>query len=133
MSDVRPRLYIGTNGLSVWTSDDCGETLERMQSESGLYSGSQVWALAGSPRDGSILAGTETGLYQLRTFEGGWSHIPSVMDGRLITALAYSPHHPDVLLAGTQPAGLFRSVDGGATWDDLRVGMKPYVALRFRD
>jgi photosystem II stability/assembly factor-like uncharacterized protein len=132
MSDLQGRLFIGTNGLSVWTSDDRGNTLVRMQSETGLYSGSQVWALA-APRDGSMLAGTETGLYRLRTLQAGWSHIPSAMDGRLITAIACSPHDPDVLLAGTQPAGLFRSTDGGATWNDLQVGMKPYVALRFRD
>jgi photosystem II stability/assembly factor-like uncharacterized protein len=127
-----PRLYIATNGLSVWYSDDQGETLHRMQSETGLYSGSQVWALAHDPQSHrGVLAGTGTGLYRLDGAHGMWTHIPSSMDGRLITAIAHVPSEPGVILAGTQPAGLFRSEDGGATWTDLHVPMKPYVALRF--
>ncbi len=129
-----PRLYIATNGLSVWYSDDCGETLVRMQSQTGLYSGSQVWALASSaPSPKVVLAGTETGLYRLDPAQGAWSHIPSLMDGRLITAIAFAPQDPSVIFVGTQPAGLFRSDDGGRNWTDLQVPMKPYVALRFID
>jgi photosystem II stability/assembly factor-like uncharacterized protein len=130
MSSADARLYIGTNGLSVWTSDDLGETLVRMQSETGLYSGSQVWALA-AESEHAILAGTETGLYRLDPRKGQWRHVASAMDGRLITAIAVAPGNSGVLLAGTQPAGLFRSEDGGTTWHDLGVPMKPYVALRF--
>lgn len=129
-----PRLYIATNGLSVWYSDDRGETLVRMQSQSGLYSGSQVWALASSAQSPEVvLAGTDSGLYRLEPAHGAWSHMPSPMDGRLITAIAFAPHDPSVILIGTQPAGLFRSEDGGRSWTDLQVPMKPYVALRFVD
>ena len=42
-------LYVATNGLSVWSSADLGETLLRMSTGTGLYSGSQVWALALHP------------------------------------------------------------------------------------
>jgi len=35
-------LYVATNGLSVWRSTDLGETLDRMSTGTGLYSGSQV-------------------------------------------------------------------------------------------
>lgn len=129
-----PRLYIATNGLSVWYSDDYGESLVRMQSQTGLYSSSQVWALASSAQSPKVvLAGTETGLYRLDPAHGAWSHVPSPMDGRLITAIAFAPQDPSVIFVGTQPAGLFRSEDGGHSWIDLKVPMKPYVALRFID
>ena len=58
-----PRLYVATNGLSVWSSTDLGETLVRTGTGRGMYSGSQVWALA--PRGGTtgeLLAGTNTGI-----------------------------------------------------------------------
>jgi len=126
------RLYIATNGLSVWYSDDCGDTIQRMQSQTGLYSGSQVWALADVVDPGNgILAGTETGLYRLDSAGNAWTHISSPMDSRLITAIARAPADPAVILAGTQPSGLFRSADGGRTWSDLNVPIKPHVALRF--
>ena len=42
-------LYVATNGLSVWSSGDLGETLLRMQTGTGMYRGSQVWSLALHP------------------------------------------------------------------------------------
>ena len=45
-----PHLYVATNGLSVWRSEDLGATLLRMSTGSGMYSGSQVWALAPHPK-----------------------------------------------------------------------------------
>ena len=61
-----PRLYIGTNGLSVWSSTDLGQTLVRTGTGRGMYSGSQVWALAPrAPATGELLAGTNTGIYCL--------------------------------------------------------------------
>jgi photosystem II stability/assembly factor-like uncharacterized protein len=127
---MKPRLYVGTNGLSVWTSHDLGETLARMGSGKGLYSGSQVWALAA--REGELFAGTNSGLYRLDTAAGRWSSVPSPMDAMLVTALAFSPHDPDVMLAGTQPAALYRSDDGGSRWRRLDTAMKPYATIGFQ-
>jgi photosystem II stability/assembly factor-like uncharacterized protein len=127
---MKPRLYVGTNGLSVWTSLDLGETLTRMGSGMGLYSGSQVWALAA--RKGELFAGTNSGIYRLDTTAGRWSSMSSPMDAMLVTAIAFSPHDPDVMLAGTQPAALYRSDDGGRRWRRLDAGMKPYASLGFQ-
>ena len=49
----------------------------------------------------------------------------------LVTALAYAPDNPDIILAGTQPAGLYRSEDGGESWRKLEVPMKPYALTRY--
>jgi photosystem II stability/assembly factor-like uncharacterized protein len=48
-------------------------------------------------------------------------------DLMLVTALAYAPDNPDVIVAGTQPAGLYRSEDAGTSWRNLGVPMKPYA------
>lgn len=118
---MKPQLYVATNGLGVWTSDDLGDTLTRMSSRTGMYSGYHVWALAADPSDPNWLyAGTNGGLYRLDRRQQKWSHIPSPMDERFkITAIAFSPHNPDVVIAGTQFAALYRSEDHGKSWREL--------------
>lgn len=117
------QLYIATNGLGMWTSDDLGKTLVRMGSRTGMYSGYQIWALANDPSNPNILlAGTNGGLFRLDRQQMQWTHMPSPMDKRFkITALAFSPKNPAVITAGTQFAALFRSEDHGRTWRQLDV------------
>src|SRR6186713_425369 len=119
--EMTPRLYIGTAGLSVWYSDDLGETLQRFWGASGMYSETRVWALSAHPeRPGELLAGTDTGIYRLDIASGKWVHLPSVMDDLCIWSVARSPHDPDLVLAGTRPPGIFRSTDGARTWERVR-------------
>jgi photosystem II stability/assembly factor-like uncharacterized protein len=129
---MTPQLYVATNGLSVWSSRDLGETISRMPSSTGMYSGSQVWALAVHPSaPGVLLAGTDSGVYRLDAAAQRWTHLSSAMDDMLVTALAFSPDNPDVILAGTQPSAIFRSADAGETWTAIETGMKPFVASGF--
>ena len=122
-------LYVATNGLSVWRSIDLGETLDRMSTGTGMYSGSQVWSLARHPELSHVLlAGTNSGVYRLDQKESNWTHLASPMDdAALVTALAYAPDHPEIILAGTQPAGLYCTKDGGKNWQKIEVPMKPYA------
>ena len=114
---MMPRLYIGTAGLSVWYSDDLGETLQRFWGTSGLYSETRVWALATHPeRPEELLAGTDSGIYRLDVASGKWTHLPSEMDDLCIWSVTRSPHDPDLVLAGTRPPAMFRSTDGAKTW-----------------
>lgn len=118
------RLSIGTIGLSVWFSEDLGESWRRPYSESGLYLEARVWALSAHPAmPGRLYAGTDAGLYRFDPDRGEvcWTHLPSPMDGLCIWALAQAPHDPDVMIAGTHPAALFRSDDAGTTWRRLDV------------
>jgi ligand-binding sensor domain-containing protein len=115
--DMAPRLYIGTGGLSVWYSDDLGQTLERLLGKTGLYSETRVWALtAHSDAPGELLAGTDSGIHRLDTKEHRWTHVPSPMDNLQVWSIARAPGNPDVILAGTRPAAIYRSEDAGKTW-----------------
>jgi photosystem II stability/assembly factor-like uncharacterized protein len=118
---MTPQLYIASNGLGLWTSDDLGETIVRMGSRAGMYSGYQIWALASDPSDvNSLLLGTNGGLFRLDRRARTLTHMPSPMDEHhKITALAFSPHNANVIIAGTQFAALYRSEDHGRTWRKL--------------
>lgn len=119
---MNTRAYIGTAGLSVWHSTDRGETWARPYSESGLYLEARCWALSAHPsRPGQVFAGTDSGLYRFDVADLKWRHLRSPMDEMQIWALAQAPDDPDVLLAGTRPAALFRSEDGGRHWQRLDV------------
>ena len=129
-NDTSP--LVATNGLSVWSSSDLGETISRMPSSTGMYSGSQVWSLAvQSASPGVLLAGTDIGVYRLDQATQRWTHLPSPMDDMLVTALAFSAADPRIILAGTQPAAVLASSDAGETWTLIETGMKPFVASGF--
>lgn len=117
---MRPRLYLGTIGLSVWFTDDFGDSLGRYLSDSGLYSESRIWALARHPvAPNEILAGTDSGIYRLDRKSGQFSRVSSPMDELCVWSIAQSPRDPDVVLVGTRPAALFRSEDRGRSWHRL--------------
>jgi photosystem II stability/assembly factor-like uncharacterized protein len=117
---ITPLLSVGTAGMSVWFSRDLGETWDRPYSESGLYLESRVWSLATHPKlPGQLFAGTDFGVYRFDSGKNAWTHLPSAMDKLSVWSLAISPGNPRLMLAGTQPATIFRSEDGGATWTAL--------------
>jgi photosystem II stability/assembly factor-like uncharacterized protein len=49
--------------------------------------------------------------------------------GRQIWALAVDPHDPDTILAGSRPAGLYRSTDAGVTWSALDTGVAQEASI----
>jgi photosystem II stability/assembly factor-like uncharacterized protein len=117
-------LYVGTAGHAMWVSEDLGETWLRPYSPAGLYMEARVWALTSQPAWGTrIFAGTDRGIYRWHGTTRTWEHIDSPLDGLSTYAIAQSPHDPDLVLAGTHPARMFRSRDGGRTWHPLSVDL----------
>lgn len=86
-----------------------------------------VRALAAHPRDPQVIyAGTSEGLY--RTRDGGerWEPVDSPMNRLVIWSLLIDPRAPETLFVGTRPAHLFRSVDSGRSWVELRTTFAPH-------
>jgi photosystem II stability/assembly factor-like uncharacterized protein len=113
-------LYVGTAGTSTWFSGDLGENWVRPNSASGLYLESRIWTLSSHPgRPDDLLAGTDMGLYRWSESGQAWTHMPSPMDGKCIWALTQAADDPDRIFAGTRPAELYGSRDGGKSWRKL--------------
>ncbi len=69
-----------------------------------------------------MLSGADLGVYRWNPAAARWNHVPSPMDGLHILQMAQAPDDADIVFAGTRPAEIFRSLDGGLTWQRCRLG-----------
>ncbi|MGZ6315827.1 MAG: WD40/YVTN/BNR-like repeat-containing protein [Anaerolineales bacterium] len=67
-------------------------------------------------REGVILAGTTDGIFRSDDAGQSWREANSGLSSRHVRWLAYHPDISDREFAGTEPAGIFVSHDGGGAW-----------------
>jgi hypothetical protein len=67
--------------------------------------------------DGTLLAGAADGVY--RSGDDGRTWERRGIEGRLVWDIAPATREPRTLYAGSQPTGLFRSDDGGDSWQEV--------------
>jgi len=67
-------------------------------------------------REGMILAGTENGVFRSDDEGGTWEEASNGLTARHIRWMAYHPDISDLEFAGTAPANIFVSHDGGGSW-----------------
>ena len=70
---------------------------------------------------GTVFAAGDTGLFVSHDSGAKWERIGTQGDLPTIWSLAVDPSNPDTLFAGTRPAGVWRSRDGGHHWEKLNV------------
>ncbi len=113
-------ICLGTAGWGVWHSPDAGNSWIRHRAPFPLNS--RIQALVAHPKEAqTVFAGGDTGLFVSRDGGARWECIGA--DGALPTiwSLTIDPVDPDILFAGTRPAGVYRSRDGGLQWEKLAV------------
>ena len=67
-------------------------------------------------REGVILAGTTKGVFRSDDMGQTWEEASSGLTSRHLRWLAYHPDVSDLEFAGTEPAGIFISHNGGESW-----------------
>jgi photosystem II stability/assembly factor-like uncharacterized protein len=112
------KICVGTIGSGAWLSPDGGDSWRRVQT--GLWSESRVFGLTVHPTEPkTVFAGADDGIYKSRDGGQSFERLPSSMDALQVWKIAFDPSDPDTIFAGTRPAALFRSKDGGRTWQKL--------------
>ncbi len=115
-------LCVGTVGSGAWVSPDGGESWRRVRS--GLWGESRVYGLAVHPREPrTVFAGADDGIFKSQDGGQSFERLDSPMNTMDVWKIAFDPTDPDTIFAGTRPAALFRSTDGGRQWQRLRVDM----------
>ena len=115
-------ICVGTVGTGAWISPDGGETWRRIGQ--GLSGESRVYGLAVHPTEPhKVFAGAEDGLYCSKDGGRSFQHLDTAMNDFDVWRIAFDPSDPDTVFAGTRPAALFRSDDGGRQWRQLAVDM----------
>jgi photosystem II stability/assembly factor-like uncharacterized protein len=117
-------ICIGTIGSGGWLSTDGGDSWKRVEGPNGLWSESRVYCLSihpGEPR--TIFAGADDGIYKSSDGGQSFTRLDSPMNSCDVWKIAVDPADPDIIFAGTRPAALYRSKDGGNSWQRLAVDM----------
>ena len=69
-------------------------------------------------REGVLLAGTTDGIFRSDDDGRSWREASTSLSQRHVRWLAYHPDISDLEFAGTEPASIFTSRDGGNSWQE---------------
>lgn len=129
--------YFGSTGGGVWKTEDAGITWRNISD--GFFKSGSVGAIAVAPSDQNVLfagmgehavRGVMTsagdGIYKSTDAGATWHHT-GLPDSRHIAAIQVHPQNPDLVYVAVQGAlygpsehrGVYRSKDGGATWEKV--------------
>lgn len=110
-----PTLFIGAIGEGIWRSTDGGATWQR--SAKGMFVECDVRSLVvDADEPGVLYAGTNEGVWRTQNNGDDWTRLDGPMNEQVTWSLLRLPDAGDTLLAGTRPAGIYRSTDAGRTW-----------------
>jgi photosystem II stability/assembly factor-like uncharacterized protein len=154
VADVDPNVvYVGmgshdirgntSHGRGVWKSMDRGRTWTFV----GLPEAGQVARIAVHPRDANLVyvaalghafgKNPERGIFRSRDGGATWQHVLALNDSTGASALSMNPRNPRelyagmwrgerkpwALLSGGEEGGVYKSTDGGDTWNKLEGGL----------
>ena len=116
-------ILVSTAGQGVLRSNDDGKTWNRIPLDQGLEFDAVVRTLAVHPdRPEVIFAGADAGLGRSDDAGTRWVRVDSPFNDQQVWAIAIDPLDADSMLVGTgapSRAAMYRTTDGGATWDRL--------------
>ena len=70
-----------------------------------------------------VFAGTQDGIYRSGSRGNHWRRLNLPVAGSTVWSLLFRPHAPSVMYVGLAPAQIFRTRDGGDTWEPLPISL----------
>lgn len=131
-----PRVvYVGAAAGGVWKTDDAGLTFKPVMDDQPVASIGDIALAPSNPEviyvgsgESNARNSVSSGNGVYKSTDGGktWSHT-GLTDTRHISRVLVHPHNPDVVYVGAlghlfgpnAERGVFRSVDGGRTWEKV--------------
>jgi photosystem II stability/assembly factor-like uncharacterized protein len=114
-------ILVGTVGQGIMRSGDGGDSWQRVGINNGMHSDALVRTVVNHPNHPErLFAGTDKGLYSSQDAGVNWELLDNPLREYCVWAVAINPADPQFMLAGTgtpTPGAIFRSTDGGKTWD----------------
>lgn len=87
----------------------------------GLPTSERVNAFAVNPREPQVMyVGMRSGLYVSRDAGKTWRRVQGELAGVQVAAIAVHPMKPELVYLGTPALGIFKSDDGGKSWQRQR-------------
>jgi photosystem II stability/assembly factor-like uncharacterized protein len=122
-------VYAGTAGHSAWFSEDRGDSWSHPNSHSGMYLEARVWCFASHPSAHDLLlAGTDEGVFRWSERTARWQGVSAELED--VWSIVPDPANPLTIFAGTRPAAVYKSLDGGETWKELSLpGIAKYSEI----
>ncbi|WP_240704854.1 WD40/YVTN/BNR-like repeat-containing protein [Croceicoccus sediminis] len=125
-------MIVATDGQALIRSHDEGEKWYRINIGQDLEYDDRVRCLLVDPADPKALfAGAEKGLFYSEDHGVHWNRVDCALNGYSVWKLVVSESDPKVMYAGTGAptrAILFRSRDGGKTWERTPLEMPEFCA-----
>jgi photosystem II stability/assembly factor-like uncharacterized protein len=128
------RLFAGTGQGGVFRSDDAGATWQEIN-EGIIYK--EIWWVEQHPKTGELYAGTGPASV-FKSTDGGdtWQDCPQLRSLQEtkernfpppphiahFKGLALTPSDPRRIFGAVEEGWIFRSTDGGETWEDIKQG-----------
>ncbi|PKB78836.1 MAG: hypothetical protein BZY88_16365 [SAR202 cluster bacterium Io17-Chloro-G9] len=127
---VKHTVLVGTVGYGIFRGENDGQDWVKLSVNDGLSFDLRTYYMASDPLNPQIVfAGTDQGI--ARSEDGGvrWKILDNALSKYAVWSIAIDPDEPEVMFAGTCPSGLFRSTDGGKTWEQRPVELATECAI----
>ena len=136
ISSANPNLVYALSFWDVWQSNDGGDSWGFLTTETdninnqaiALHPTNSSVAYVGTYQSYSTFGYLNSGIY--KTTNGGSSFTPQLngLSDTYVLDVVVDPNDPNIVYAATWGSGIFRSNDGGITWDQANTGLwLPFV------